>query len=401
MRKWLLTGLCCASLLTQAHAQSLPETLSLDEWLELVAQHNTELQTGALHLDIARSQVSASRALPNPSISYNREGSEEEYMIEQEIPLFGQRNRRIQTARSELAATHAQRDLTQLDVLHDAAARFMHLQIAQQRELQQQQLLEATEQATRVIEGQFEAGLRSEYDRIRMHIELTARQNALEESQIETRNTRMDLAELIAKPDWQPRAANNSIHSIKQLPAAVRPTSELPTVRMALAEESVNQQKLREAQREVWPAPSINVGTVRDDNMRENVIGVSMTLPLFDRNRGAISAARLEAREATLRRVEATHLSELQWQKAHQEWQQRQTMLVRFEQQILPTLPRLRTMAEDAWRLGENSVLEMLDTLQQIADIQNDYLDLLEATSQAELDLQKAAGYLPAWKQAL
>lgn len=399
MCKWLLTGLCCVGLAT--HAQSLPDVLTLDEWLELVTQHNTELQSGALHLDIARSQVTAARALPNPSVSYNREGSEEEYMIEQEIPLFGQRSLRIQTARSELAATHAQRDMTQLDVLHDAATRYVQLQIAQQRELQQQQLLEATEQATQVIEGQFEAGLRSEYDRIRMHIELTARQNALEESHIETRNARMELAELIAKPGWQPRAENSTPGTIRQLPAALRPTNELPAVRLAMANEAVNERKLREAQRETWPAPSINVGTVRDDNMRENVVGISMSLPLFDRNRGAISAARLEAREATLRRVEATHLSELQWQKAHQEWQQRQTMLERFEQKILPSLPRLRTMAEDAWRLGENSVLEMLDTLQQIADIQNDYLDLLEATSQAELDLQKAAGYLPGWKQAL
>lgn len=401
MRKWLITGLCCVGLAAQAHPQSLPETVTLDEWLELVTQYNTALQSGALHVDIARSQVSAARALPNPSVSYNREGSEEEYMIEQEISLFGQRSRRIQTARSELAATHAQRDMTQLEVLHDAATRFVHLQIAQQRESQQQQLLEAAETATQVIEGQFEAGLRSEYDRIRMHIELTARQNSVEESRIETRHARLELAELIAKPDWQPHAATEKIQSTRPLPAAVRPASELPTVRMAMAEESVNQYKLREAQRDLWPTPTINVGTVRDHNVRDNVIGVSMTLPLFDRNRGAITAARLEAREATLRRVEATHLSELQWQKAHQEWQQRQTMLERFEQRILPSLPRLRTMAEDAWRLGENSVLEMLDTLQQIADIQNDYLDLLEATSQAELDLQKAAGYLPAWKQAL
>jgi len=396
MRNSFLTGLLLSSLIMPALAQSeLPEQLDLDTFLSLVDHHNYGLRAERMQIDAARGELISARALPNPNISYTKQGSEEEYMLEQELPIFGQRGIRVQRARSELAAAHAHTRETAAEKLQDAAHRFTALFIAQEREKRQLALYQQLQRAAHIVNGQHEAGVRSEYDQLRMSIELAAMENEVEEARLQTQDAIVQVAALIGTQNWQPVALGSLTVpdvEIDQHRLLAQLNQRSPAIQAALAEESASQFRAREARREAIPVPALSVGTVRDDQLRENVIGVSIAVPLFDRNKGGVASARAQAREALLNRMDITHTREMELKRAIYEWQTRKALLTRFEKHVLASLPRLQQMAEDAYRLGQNSILDMVDAVSLIAEKHNEHLDLLESTLLAGIDLRFAAG---------
>jgi cobalt-zinc-cadmium efflux system outer membrane protein len=61
---------------------------------------------------------------------------------------------------------------------------------------------------------------------------------------------------------------------------------------------------------------------------------------------------------------------------------------------VLENLPTLEQMAEHAYRLGKGSLLDLLDANRSRTEIRLNHLDLLQAETEAELDLLKASGLL-------
>jgi cobalt-zinc-cadmium efflux system outer membrane protein len=68
--------------------------------------------------------------------------------------------------------------------------------------------------------------------------------------------------------------------------------------------------------------------------------------------------------------------------------------LQRFEQSAAARLPALRQMAEDAYRLGRGTLLELLDATRSRYELQQIRIDLASALAEAQVRLAALTGQL-------
>ncbi|OVZ54144.1 hypothetical protein CDO44_26990 [Pigmentiphaga sp. NML080357] len=172
--------------------------------------------------------------------------------------------------------------------------------------------------------------------------------------------------------------------------------NRLPTVRAALAQQAFAEKQLDAERREAYPTPTFMVGRLNNNEGRSTEYGVSVAIPLFDRNQGPIARAAAEADGMRLRSRAIVVAAEGELRRATEQLDRRQQLAERFEKEGLAMVPRLRQMAQDAYTLGRGSILDLVDAIQAVAEKKNTYLDLVEAVLQAEVDVRIASGELGA-----
>ena len=72
----------------------------------------------------------------------------------------------------------------------------------------------------------------------------------------------------------------------------------------------------------------------------------------------------------------------------------RQAAVQRFEDEAAARLPALKQMAEDAYRLGRSSILELLDSTRSRYDLLQTRIDLVAALLEAQVRFLATSGDL-------
>lgn len=389
----------------QASAPRLPPSLGLVEFLSLVRSYNPTLRAMPLLQGMDQADVRTASTWANPSVHYGRKPDEKEFGVEQPLPIFGQISLRTEAARLAAAAGQADRAAQTQDILSQAAQRFATLLVAQEKWAAKQQSMQQLEQAAKVVRGQIELGARSQYDGARVNLQLAQLQAQLEQQEAEVLAARSALAELLAQPHWAPQALGSLL---PVQPASEEPTLEsmwqsaqplLAPLQAAHAKVVQAEQFTRQQAREALPTPTVGVSRVRGraDGSRYgyNQVGISVELPLFDRQLGAVARAQLAHDQALLEEDAAQQLAHQRLQQALSQRNLLRKTLQTYESRGLNQLAPLRQMAQDSYRLGQSSILEWLDAMGSVSEHQQEYLDLTLRVWQAQWELDAARGQFP------
>lgn len=398
--------LCCAQAVASATGEAggpPAQPVTLEEYLRLVARNHPALAAERLQVDAARADTRAARSFANPSVSYTRQPSERQWSIEQPLPLFGQRGARIENAQRGEAAAAAHAEAARTATLDEAARAFNALLVAQARLQVWQEAAQALERAGRIVRGQIEAGARSRYDGARL--DLRQAQTAMQVAQAEAavQESAARVAALAALPAWAPRAEGSLQAGGPPEPMQDfelrwnEARTRLASVRAAQADLDQARHKIELARREALPMPSVGVARVRNRNDGNYTQwGVSVEVPLFDRHQGAIDRAVVEAEQAQLRLDAAVLEAQASLRSALQQVQRKRASVRAYETDGLARIDQLRTMAQDAYRLGQGGILELIDALASIAEHRLEHLDLVKDMLDAEWQLRMATGQVPA-----
>jgi cobalt-zinc-cadmium efflux system outer membrane protein len=169
---------------------------------------------------------------------------------------------------------------------------------------------------------------------------------------------------------------------------------KLPALIAAERQQNVARGGLLVAERERLPIPSLSGGALftRQDTGTSVFFGASVPLPLFDRNRGAIARATAEIDAET--RAANAELAEAraEVERTRAVFVSRRQTLATVERDLVQRVPTLRRMAEDAYREGQGSILELLDASRSLKDIELLHVKQLELTKLAEEAVISAAG---------
>ena len=76
--------------------------------------------------------------------------------------------------------------------------------------------------------------------------------------------------------------------------------------------------------------------------------------------------------------------------------EERRAALAAFDRDVVDRLPTLRPMAEDAYRMGQGGIVELLDAAEARTEAELAGVELVESVVQAEVDLLGAAGAVDA-----
>jgi len=391
-----------------------PEAVDLPVLLRLVRDASPRLAVERQAIAGAEAGRIAAEAYPNPTVSFGQfrphggqsgtlfDGSRQSQAnIEVPVLIAGQRGARIERADLEIEAARARVASGASSLGAEAGAAYVALLAAQEKVAL---LVAANEELARlrnIVAGREASGMASRYDVARLDVELGGARARLADAQAEVADRAGGLAALLGLRDWRPRAAGPLQPLGLGTEALAQPRDRATTSPAAVAatrEETAAKSAIEVAKRERWPTPSVVAGRTwtSDPYGGANYLGLSVEIPILDTRRGPLAKAEADAITATLRRELAQAEVGANLDRLASVIAVRQSALQRFEQEAGVRLPALQQMAEDAYRLGRGSILELLDATRSRYELQQARIELVAALYEAELRYLATSGDLDA-----
>jgi cobalt-zinc-cadmium efflux system outer membrane protein len=199
------------------------------------------------------------------------------------------------------------------------------------------------------------------------------------------------LAALLGLPEWHPTAVG-TLATLDEPRRGLTPSEyalAAPATVAAAREQEAAESAVEVARRERWPVPALSMGRVwtNDPFGAANRLGVTVELPIFDTRKGPLARAEAEAGAAALKRSLVAAELAANVNKLQEVVSARRIALAEFDRNAATRLPALKQMAEDAYRLGRTSILELLDATRSRYELQQIRVDLAAALLEAQVRL--------------
>ena len=399
----LLAALALACGFASASAAAWSAPLTLEAAIDLALRANPTLRAAGSEVAAQQGALAQAGALPNPELELLREGegsSSRTTTATLNIPieLGGKRAARVEAARQEGAlaaiALEAERD----KVRADAAAAFHDVVAAQERERMARELVALAGRALAAAGKRVEAGTLSPVEETRARVaQGSARIEALQAGR-DLEGARIRLAAL-----WGGDARQLSIHAPQA--AALPPAPPLdqllaqldrsPAMRHARAQVGQREALARLERARRTPDVNVIVGAQREgpDTRNRAVLGLSVPLPLFNRNDGAVLDA--------LRRVDkARDQQDAEGVRLRAELAQAHARLTAALAECALISTEILSGAEDAERaanrgfeLGKFGLIDVLDAQRVLAQSKNQYLNAVLDAHRAAADIARLLGH--------
>ncbi|WP_369991200.1 TolC family protein [Pseudomonas xanthosomatis] len=378
--------------------------LSLAQALDAAYANNPELAAVGREVGVAEGERRQAGLLPNPELSWEvedtrRSTSTTTVTLSQALELGGKRGARIEVAEAGQALAQLelerQRNGLRADVVqayHAALRAQTALELAQQSQA-------LTERGVRVVEGRVKAGQSSPVEATRAQVQLAQAQAAVRRAQTgravawqalarltgsaDTRFERLDAATL--SPGQAPRA--------EQLLAKVERTADW---RLAAAQVQRGEASLGSEKAQRIPNLTVSLGSQysREDRERVNVVGLSMPLPLFDRNQGNVLAAARRADQARDLRNAVELRLRSDTRSAVEQWATAMGEVQAYDRTILPSAQQAVDTATRGFEMGKFAFLDVLDAQRTLIEARGLYLDALAQATDARAQVERIYGEL-------
>jgi cobalt-zinc-cadmium efflux system outer membrane protein len=382
---------------------------------------NGELQAVRLDVDRARARLRQAGLRPNPTLDFEQttgrltgSGGERETSVGVSLPLEvgGQRRRRIELAQAELEAVEAEVMDRERRLANEVLGAYAEA-LSALRELEiTEGLSDLDLQTTRFVQARVNEGesapielnlLQAEVDRLRSR-------RALVEGRLQA--ALIKLKSIAGIPVEVPLRLREGIATpqLKAPPASLEAATEIalrtrPDLRLARLNEEVAQAGLRLARSQGRPDVtattrySMNRSTFDDtpvgpltDRDRLLTFGVSVGLPVFNKNQGAKAEAALLITQAKRRREFQEQLVRSEVASAFARYEAARTALNTFEQGVIQRSTDNIRSIRAAYQLGEYRITDLLAEQRRLLDSQREFTDALAERYRALADLQMAIG---------
>jgi cobalt-zinc-cadmium efflux system outer membrane protein len=130
------------------------------------------------------------------------------------------------------------------------------------------------------------------------------------------------------------------------------------------------------------------------DSTNETVIlgGLSVNLPVFDRNQAKITMARIALQQAEFRFQSQLNDLLLKLSQFHQEVQTSQAQVLSYELTILPSAQKALEQTTEGYKQGKFTYLDVLDAQRTLVEARAGYSDSLLDLSNSASELEKLLG---------
>lgn len=337
--------------------------------VDLIVRESPQANAIRAAAETSTAEQAAKLTFPNPSASYTREGAgfTEFYQVEQSLPAFGLRSALQRVGVAGREAAEAERDARLWQLRVEAQIALARWRAASERLEAARSVERLVEQLIGVLVTREKEGEGSRFDRVRSEQELVEVKQIVSSTEVDRLAARgailamlppnTPLPDTIARP---PVTANpDSAEALVQKAATSR--AELRALDSSARRFTLEAEA---AKRAVGPAATVNGGVKRSDDNNDTrtggVVGVSVTLPLFNRaardvTRWNAEGARVEFERAV---VQAAIRAEITTAAAILSLRRQAATMTR---DALASADELVTMADVAYREGEAGILQLLD----------------------------------------
>lgn len=371
--------------------------LTLEAALALTMQQNPELRAGVWGERASEGNLLQAGLLPNPELEIEAEefggtGELEEFEavevsfgISQLIELGGKRSRRESVAGLERDVAGWELEMLRLELWRDTATEFVAV-LAQQRRLELAQLtLELSREVLENVSERVAAGKVPPLERTRAEVDLATQILSVEQEQSTLNRVRLGLASRwgsnVALFDSLDSRGFDSLDvAVPGLNALAALLPENPELKRW--ETQIELQRASIDLEEALGVPDLTVGAglsyfAESDDVGLHA-GLSIPLPLFDRNQGAIMAARAELLQAEEQHRASLIRLHRELEDAHLELATRAREVEVLRETLLPAAEKAYQVAQAGYVDGKFAYLEVLDAQRTLFEAQVRAIDAFE-----------------------
>ena len=404
IKTFLVVSIGCALLLVgpPAVAVSPLQSLTMDQALEAAFSNNPELAAAQWDIGIAQGDLQQAGLMPNPQVSWEAEDTRRNsrtttVLINQQIELGGKRGARVDVASRNQDAVGIELERKRNVLRADVIQAFSSASTAQQRVLLARQSLELAERGLRVAQGRIKSGKTSPVEGTRAEVQLSEVRLELRRAERDEASALQQLALVMGAPLPVFLVVGDSSRSMPAVPDPLLLLDRIDrTAELRLAALQIDQ---REASLE-WerahriPDLTVSVGSQYDALERErvNVVGLSMPIPLFNRNQGnVLAAARRTDQARDLRNASELRLR-TEIQTTLDQWRTANTEVASFNQTILPAAQSAVDTATRGFEMGKFNFLDVLDAQRTLISARTQYIQAITEATNAWVRIERIFG---------
>ena len=346
------------------------------------------------------------KAYPNPELSLDIEDfarqsaggpSQTTIGLSQTLPLWGKRSSRSAQADQELQASRADVSLVMTGLYQETASRFATLLGTQEGVGLAQERLHLAQELEAVVEMKVSEGAVSASELLRAQSSTALARVDVLRSVSDQKRAQSALASMWSGTAQQPMEAQGTLEFPAEIPSVDTLLVLLDRApELALRRANV---KAREAEWQLAkalgrPDPTIGVGYRRlhDAGDHALVAAVSFPLPFFDRNQGNVQAlaAHIEEASAALKTSEVRLKAELTdlWTQLGAQSQE----VIELQEGVLPAIQQSLEQTDQAYRLGRQPYINVLDAQRAQADIQARLVEVMVLRAQTRAAIEGLIG---------
>jgi cobalt-zinc-cadmium efflux system outer membrane protein len=378
--------------------QELTEKVLIERFLTQSPQVRA-LRAG---LAITRAEVSGRTLYPNPAVNYTREGAGFTEFFEFEQPLILS-NRRSYLRAAGAATTRAAElsiDRTLWEMRAEVRRVFYQLLEAQEKRTILQSSTGELEEIVAILRRREIEGEGSRFDRLRVERELFESRADLAAAEVALAQLQSTQATLVSAPEvWKTRVVGSltppppppDVEGLRTRALALRQDFLASRAQLERsANEKLGAERLR------IPDPIVRVGLKRGEGFPTtrtgSVIAVTVPIPLFNRGQAEVARAEAESERSKARLDALERQIRAEVTAAYAAYELRRELAQQYRLNTERSGKELVRIARIAYEEGEKSILELLDVYRASRQAELHGLELLAATKQAQIDLDRVVG---------
>lgn len=395
--------------------------MTVDEAVNYALEHNAELQAVRLEVDVSRALLKQAGFRPNPSVevrgSKQVNGSDNGVMVEGMLPLElgGRRNARILVAQRELEMREAMLSDRERMLAGEVRAKFGETLAEVYKLGLSDDLVTTGERGFRLVSARVQEGNSAPLEQNQMLVEVNRLRSMREMADGRVRVAMLELKNIIGMTPEDPLRLKGDLNQLLEpLPSITEATSlalnSRPDLAAARAAERLAEAQIEQARAEGRPDAALTAGYQRmkqgfgldgiDDTgglqpieMTSHTLtaGVTVTLPVRNKNQGMIEAAVNQAEAAKKRRefAELTIRREVATSYARYERASRAMEIFRVgvQQQANANLEVIRKTYE----LGAKTLIDYISEERRYIEVETGYIDAVLETYRARVEIARAS----------
>lgn len=384
--------------------------IALEDALLLFEHQNLDLRIAREEAAAARARARSAGALRNPNFAATREqlsDGDRDYdemvvTLNQTLEIGGQRGLRRDAARRAADAAGARLEAERLRLGFEVRRTFILAALAEGNLSRLEETTQVVRQVEQAGQARFAEGDISDFDRQRLQVERARYEDLLALARLELTQAGRELTLLVSPDSIAAGEIILPLHPLDSLavtiPVSDRDTfppgaADRPDVRAARAEVEAARDRLALAGRERIPDITVT-GGYKDqaDGLQGGVIGLSVPIPLLDRNAGRIAEAQADLANAQARADLVSRRAETDIRRAWENYRSLARRIEQIKQDLLAGTVGLLETARIGYAEGEMTLVELLDAAEAYRASRELTTDLHARYLIAIYDLDRATG---------
>ena len=384
---------------------SVPKVLTLGDAVALALLNNPNLRACAWEVRASEAHMLQAGLLPNPEVGIELDrisgpgslaeggANESSLTLSQVIEIGGERSKRRRVAGIERDLTGWDYEAARLDVLTETSQAFTRVVAAQRRLMLSDSLLERAREFYQSVAARVGAGKVSALEERRAQIVLSGAQidnmSAVRNLTIE----RTSLASNWGSSEASFLQASGDLETIRPIPSYEDLAIFIdrnPDVARWADEMALRRANIAYEEARGIPNPVISFEAMRNRDLGETALiaGVSIPLPLFNRNQGRIQEAKSRLQVGAETKKWAVIKTQLLLTEVYEHLALSHSEVATIREIVLPAAQENFTSTQEGYREGKFDLLMVLDAQRTLFETTKQYIDALSTyhTKRAEIE---------------